>query len=207
MRYKLAIFDCDGVLFDSTKANYAYYNQILKFMGKSEMTEDQFSYVHMHTARNALRYLFPHNNDFMKAAEYASTLDYSQFIPLMEIEPGVLETLYTIRSFSVKTAVSTNRSTTMPRLIEEFDLTRWFDLIICAMDVEKPKPDPEGVFKILDYFLEDKNNAIYIGDSKVDEEVACRSGLPLIAYKNKELEAEFHVKHFSEIKDIILGDL
>lgn len=204
MRYKLAIFDCDGVLFDSRRANYAYYNQILKFMGKSAMTEDQFFYVHMHTAQKALNYLFPGEEEFRCAVEYASKLDYSQFISFMEMEPGVLETLNTIRRLSVKTAVSTNRSTTMPKLIEVFDLNRWFDMIVCALDVEKPKPDPEGVFKILNYFFEQKNNAIYIGDSKVDEEVARRSGLPFVAYKNEELDAKFHVKHFSEIKDIIL---
>ncbi|MBW1841164.1 MAG: hypothetical protein JRI75_05165, partial [Deltaproteobacteria bacterium] len=43
-------FDCDGVMFDTTRANMAYYNRILNHFGKPDMTPEQFSFAHMHTA-------------------------------------------------------------------------------------------------------------------------------------------------------------
>ena len=199
----MAIFDCDGVLFDSKEANKAYYNRILRAVGREPMTDEEFEYVHMHTAAESLRYLFSDDQDLMRAVEYATTLDYGEFVPYMVMEDGVVETLEAIRP-PMKTAISTNRSTTMPRLIVEFNLGRWFDRIVCALDVENPKPHPEGVFRILDDLGCDKKDTVYIGDSMVDEEVARRAGIPLIAYKNPELDAKFHVKHFSEIRDILL---
>ncbi len=203
-RYKLAIFDCDGVLFDSSEANRAYYNKILEQFGFGPMSEEEFSYVHMHTAADSLAFLFRNRPELIPdAMEYAVRIGYDPFIPLMEMEPGVVETLETIRP-KIKTAISTNRSTTMPRLIETFNLNKWFDTIVCALDVERAKPDPEGVFKILAELKVDRDQSIYIGDSKVDEQVASNAGIPLIAYKNPELDAEYHVSHFQDIASILL---
>jgi len=172
-------------------------------MGRKPMSEQEFEYVHMHTAKQSLSYLFPDIEQYYKAIEVASKINYEEFIPLMKMEPGVIETLEEIRPH-LKTAISTNRSTTMPKLIEEFGLDQWFDTIVCALDVENPKPDPEGVFKILEQLELQLDQAIYIGDSEVDQEVAEKAGIPLIAYKNPALRANFHVKHFFEIRYILI---
>jgi len=201
--YELAIFDCDGVLFDSREANRAYYNRILEYFGRDPLDKSELSFVHMHTAEESVTFLFREYPDILPdALNYARKLDYIQFIEYMTMEPGVSDTLEELRPY-MKTAISTNRSTTMKRLREIFGLDKWFDIIVCALDVERPKPDPEGVFKILNNLEVHREKAIYIGDSKVDEEVAKRSGLDLIAYKNPDLDARFHVKHFLEIKDIL----
>ena len=46
---KVVGFDCDGVLFDTKQANRAYYNRILNHFGKTAMTDEQFTFIHMHT--------------------------------------------------------------------------------------------------------------------------------------------------------------
>jgi beta-phosphoglucomutase-like phosphatase (HAD superfamily) len=51
---KVVIFDCDGVMFDTVKANTAYYNSVLRHFGKPDMTPEQFAYSHMHTADDAM---------------------------------------------------------------------------------------------------------------------------------------------------------
>ena len=202
-RFDLAIFDCDGVLLDSREANRAYYNAILEEFGRGSMDEKELSFVHMHTAEESVKYLFMDNMaDQKEALVYAQTLDYTRFLNCLIMEPGVGDTIESIRP-PMLTAVSTNRSTTMSRVIEMFGLDRWFDIIVCALDVDNPKPDPEGVFKILEALGVEKGRAIYIGDSVVDEMVACRAEIPLIAYKNRELGAMFHVEHFVQIKSIL----
>jgi len=203
--FDLAIFDCDGVLLDSREANRAYYNTILAEFRRGPMTDKELSFVYMHTAEESVKYLFRNDLILQKSAlDYAKSLDYSQFLAYLTIESGVNDTLESIRP-PLLTALSTNRSTTMPRLIEIFGLDKWFDIIVCALDVCNPKPDPEGVFKILNRLEITRDRAIYIGDSVVDEMVASRAGLPLIAYKNEGLKAMFHVKHFSQIKSILLN--
>jgi len=91
----------------------------------------------------------------------------------------------------------------MSKIIKIFGLDRWFDIVVCALDVSSPKPDPEGMFKILDILGVKKDRTIYIGDSVIDEIVAHRAGIPLIAYKNNKLKAMFHVEHFEQIKSIL----
>ena len=202
-RFDLAIFDCDGVILDSREANRAYYNAILEEFGRGSMDEKELSFVHMHTAEESVKYLFRDDIAVQKEAlVYAQTLDYTRFLDCLIMEPGVGDTIESIRP-PMLTAVSTNRSTTMSRVVEMFGLDRWFDIIVCALDVDNPKPDPEGVFKILETLGVEKDRAIYIGDSVVDEMVAYRAEIPLIAYKNRNLRAMFHVEHFVQIETIL----
>ena len=39
-------FDCDGVMFDTARANRAYYNRVLAHFGRPPMNEEQFLYTH-----------------------------------------------------------------------------------------------------------------------------------------------------------------
>ena len=84
----------------------------------------------------------------------------------------------------VKTAISTNRTTTIERSLNFIGLAGYFDLVVSALDVARPKPHPESLNKILDHFQVRPDEAVYIGDSVVDAEAAQRAGIPLIAYKN-----------------------
>ncbi len=204
-RFDLAIFDCDGVILDSREANRAYYNAILEEFGRRSMDEKELSFVHMHTAEESVKYLFRDDMSAQREAlVYAQALDYTRFLDCLIMEPGVGDTIEFIRP-PMLTAVSTNRSTTMSSVVEIFGLDKWFDIIVCALDVNNPKPDPEGVFKILETLGVEKDRAIYIGDSVVDEMVAYRAEIPLIAYKNRDLRAMFHVEHFDQIKTILFN--
>ncbi len=204
--YDLAIFDCDGVLFDSKEANRRYYNYISTSLGRGELTPDELEYVHMHTAEESIRFIFREMPEKVYAAfELAEEVGYDPFLQYMRVEDGMVETVELLRSHGVKTAVSTNRSTTMPRLRELFGLDSLFDVIVCALDVAKPKPHPEGVDKILHQTGVSRDAAIYIGDTEIDEKTAENSFIPLIAYKNPALKALHHVDRFPEIAEIILS--
>lgn len=203
MELKIVIFDCDGVLFSSKEANRAFYNKILDKLSLDPMNESELQYCHMHTAEDSIKYLLrEHNNRIDNAYKVADSIDYSQFLHLMVMEPLVEETLLDIKQ-CLLTAILTNRSTTMAKLVEIYKLNNFFDKIVSALDVNKPKPHPEGICKILEYYNIKPEQAIYIGDSIVDQEVAFRTSVPFIAYQNKNLKAMFHVEHFYEIKKCI----
>ena len=120
----------------------------------------------------------------------------------MEMEPGLIDFLETIRP-RIKTAVSTNRSTTIGQVLKTFALESYFDLVISSLDVTRPKPDPESVIRILDFFQVDPEKCLYIGDSEVDARTAGGAGVPFVAYKNSSLAANLHVRGFSELKDYL----
>ena len=196
---KIVIFDCDGVMFDSKGANWHYYNHILAKFGHPPMSEEELDYVHMHHVMDSVRHIFRHYpDDLEKAEQYRQGLDYTPFLKYMLMEHDLVEFLEFLRP-SCKIAISTNRTTTMPVVLEMFKLKEYFDKVVTAFDVEQPKPHPEALHKILDYFGYGVDDAIYIGDSMVDREHTASIGMRLIAFKNPELTAEYHANSFMEI--------
>ncbi len=199
---KIVVFDCDGVMFDTVKANTAYYNRILSHLSKPHLTPEQFAFVHMHTADESLVYLSDNEDELKAAQDYRRIIGYEEFIKYMEIEPYLKHLLKWLKP-KYRRAIATNRSDTMPRVLSEFDLEDDFDMVVTALDVEYPKPAPDQLFKILNHFKINPGNALYVGDSKVDETAAKAAGVPLAAYNNRSLSADFHITSLKEIKDIL----
>ena len=200
---KLIIFDCDGVLFNSLEANRAFYNEIATRAGRAPLSQDEMAYCHMHTAFDSINFLFRDYPDLLQRAyQVYDDLDYADFLPFMTMEPGMSETVTRLRNNRL-TAISTNRSTTMPRLIELYGLDSLFDEIVCALDVKRPKPDPEGIRLIFERLGCTPEQAVYVGDSKVDEDTAKGASIPLIAYKNRGLDTPFHADSFIDLERLL----
>ena len=103
----------------------------------------------------------------------------------------------------IKTAIATNRTDTMDRLLAEFELDGYFDLVVTSSDVKRPKPHPDELLKILDHFDLVSHQVIYVGDSRLDELAAKAAGIPLVAYRNRELAAEYHINNLGEIEELL----
>ena len=91
----------------------------------------------------------------------------------------------------------------MDKLLAEFNLDGYFDLVVTSTDVKHPKPHPEGLLKILNHFGLAPHQAIYIGDSQVDELAARAAKMPLAAYRNRELEADFYIDNLGELEQLL----
>jgi len=204
MKYNLVIFDCDGVMFDTKWVNRLYYNDMLAHFNLPEMNESQFEYAHSHSAADAIRYLCkPHNILDSDMHAYLKSVNYSNYIKYMKLNPELKPLIEIIRP-PCRTAVATNRSDTMPKVVEKFALSPYFDRIMTASDVAHPKPDPEMIFDILSFFKIAPDRVLYIGDTKVDEQAAIRADIDFVAFENQTLQANYHINALSQIKDIIL---
>jgi phosphoglycolate phosphatase len=199
---KVVAFDCDGVMFDTTKANMAYYNEILQHFGRPTLTPDQFAYCHSHTADQSISYLFNDDERFREAQQYRKSMSYIPFLKYMVVEPHLKLLLGKLRP-RYKTAIATNRSNTMDRVLSEHGLEGYFDLVVSSSDVDRPKPYPDPLIKILEYFEIEASNALYVGDSELDEIAAKAAGVPFVAYQNRSLLANFHIKSLKEIAQIL----
>ena len=196
---KLVVFDCDGVMFDSKNANRVYYNHIRETFGRPPMDEEELEYVHMHHVMDSIRHLFrAYPADLEQAEAYRQSLDYTPYLQHMIMEPDLLEFLDFLRP-DYKTAISTNRTSTMRSVLQIFSLADRFDKVVTAFDVAHPKPHPEALEQILAHFGYKVDEAVYIGDSMVDREHTAALGMRLIAFKNPALPAEYHVQSFMEI--------
>jgi phosphoglycolate phosphatase len=189
-------------MFDSRQANINFYNHLLHHFGLPPMSADKVDVVHMHTADESIRHIFRETPYVKQAQEYRMQVDYTPFIKDMILEPGLKELLVQLGP-TYGLAVATNRSNTIDQVLESNGLSEYFDIVVSSLDVETPKPHPESLFKILRFFGIDPDCALYVGDSLVDFETARAAGVLFFAYKNRGLEADYHLDRLMDIADLL----
>ena len=199
---KVVTFDCDGVMFDSSQSNRAYYDHILSHFGKPPMTDRQFAYAHMHTVHGALAHLFEGTDLLDQVRQYCRTLSYMPFIRHMVMEPHLKTVLALLRQ-GYHTAIATNRTNTMVHVLSEHGLTDAFDKVVTASDVRNAKPDPEQLLVILDHFGITARQMLYIGDSELDAMAAEQAGVPFVAFGNPDLKARYHIQNLGQLMALL----
>jgi phosphoglycolate phosphatase len=178
---ELVIFDADGVLFDSSESNIAYYNAIFRALGEPPLSpaEEIASYSNATTQVFADR-THGDRERYARMLETARTLDNVPFLKMLR-PPLELRPFMTELKKRYRLALATNRSGTVPALVEHLNLEGMFDAIASAKDKVRPKPAPD----ILDLCLERAGTraarAVYVGDSAIDLEASRGAGLHFIA--------------------------
>ena len=201
-RISAVIFDCDGVMFDSRQANINFYNHLLERYGLPLMNEDKVAFVHMNTGEESVRYIFDGTPFTDEAQTYRMQIDYTPFIRDMVIEPGLKDLLGKLKP-RVGLAVATNRSNTIDEVLAQNGLTGFFDIVVSSLDVENPKPHPEPIHKILDFFDIGPDQAVYVGDSPIDLETAKAAGVCFIAYGNGNLETPLKTSSMEDVEKVL----
>jgi HAD superfamily hydrolase (TIGR01509 family) len=201
---KVVAFDCDGVMFDTAEANRAYYNHILAHFGRPAMDEDQLHFVHSHTLHQSLEHLFQDEAERREALAFRDGIDYGRFLRYLTIEPTLIGLLDWMRQ-RFKTAIATNRTDTMDRLLQAYGLSERFDLVVTSLDVKRPKPAPDPLLKILAHFGAAPHQALFVGDSAIDEATARAAGVWFVAFRNPALAADRHIRSLKELEAILGG--
>ena len=200
---KMVILDCDGVLFSSKEANRHYYNDLLKAFSCPPMTQAELDYVHMHNVYTSVRHIFRNYPEISQEEidRVSAQTDYTPYLRHMIMEPDLPAFLQDVQQVGF-TAISTNRTDTMDQVLETFHLKNLFDMVVTATNAPKPKPAPDALYMILEHFCLPAASAIYIGDSKVDEEHCSGTGIAFVAFNNPELKADYSVTSFAEVRQI-----
>ena len=200
---KLVILDCDGVMFSSKEANRHYYNDLLQAFSRPPMTQAELDYVHMHNVATSVRHIFRNYPEIRQEEidRLCAQTDYSPYLRYMIMEPGLTAFLQDVKKCGY-TAISTNRTDTMDKVLDTFDLRGLFDLVVTASNAPRPKPAPDALYMILEHFRLPAEAAIYIGDSKVDEEHCAGTGIAFVAFQNRALKADYHAESFAEVRQL-----
>lgn len=198
---KLLVFDCDGVIFDSKLANIQFYNYILQKVNRKPLSPKEVEYVHMHTVEEALEYLLKNFPEKLRLAKkIAKETSYQLFFDYLTLEEGIREFLKWAKNYFYL-ALCTNRTTSTEPVLKYFSLKEFFDYVMCALHI--PKSDPKALLCILETFKVRNTEALYIGDSEVDQKLCESCGVKLVAYKNPKLRADFYVNNYFELKNLI----
>lgn len=176
----LVIFDADGVLFESVDSNIAFYNAIFKIMGEPAQSPEEERLAIYLSANQVYEHRAAGDQERVKRMrQTAAQLDFTPFFHLLtppfELRPFLLD----IKARH-KVGLATNRSTTVPRLIEHLNLSGVFDAIACAQDQVRPKPAPDIVNLCIERAGVPKAHSVYIGDSEIDYIAAQHAGVRFI---------------------------
>lgn len=200
---KLIVFDCDGVLFDSREANRIYYNDLLSAFDHPPMDDQELEFVHSHNVTDSVSHIFEKHRatDLEAVHRHRLSQSYTPYLSYMVIEPDLIEFLDIVK-VHYQLAISTNRTTTMKPLLDSYELTDYFELVVTPMDVKSPKPAPDALLKIFSHFNCRPEETIFIGDSVIDQQHTENTGVDLIAFKNKLLKARYQVDRFMQILEL-----
>lgn len=165
---RLYIFDLDGTLMDSTNTEKQCFIRTFDSLGMGYRTSDLDVYVNQNL-----------ESTFSGIDDGSHT--YEEFVHRFMSEasrsvddgtvpfPDTRETLEGIASCGIPMCIATRMGGRRARgILERHGLDGFFDLIVGAEDVVRHKPDPECVFKCLDFHDVSAEDAVFIGDSPKD---------------------------------------
>ncbi|NKQ40944.1 MAG: HAD family hydrolase [Sulfurovum sp.] len=173
MKKSLIIFDMDGTLVDSSHTIANSINHVRANIGLNAMpNHDIISKINDHTI-NPAKYFYgidtyePMHEQWF--TEYYSQ-NHDQELVLYD---GIYELLGLLKSMEIGVALATNayRVSTLESLTH-LNIYHFFDAIACADDVERSKPFPDMLHKVLHELDTHSQKSIFVGDGSRDENAA-----------------------------------
>ena len=194
----LVILDADGVLFDSTESNTAYYNAIFKLIGEPPLDPaEELAGVYMSALQIFEQRAKGDAAIVERMREVARTMDSTPFFDLLRPHRQLRSLLQEIRR-TYRLGLATNRSATIPGIIEYLGVADLFDAIASARDKVRPKPAPDIVQLCLERAGVRPDRAVYVGDSETDRIAAEAAGTHFIGVGDRaphehQIEALLHL--------------
>ena len=192
---KLIIFDWDGTLMDSIGLiveSMHVAGEAHGFRTTDQAVKDIIGLSLMH----GIEILYPQASDTQKLAIQQSYAEY--YIPNSHRTPFFMpidDMLLTLKQQDKQLAVATGKKRKgLDRVLEASASHHYFTITRCA-DESGSKPDPQMLRDILDYTKQSISQAVFIGDSIYDIQMANRLGMTSIAVNygtasSSELAAE-----------------
>ncbi len=106
---------------------------------------------------------------------------------------GILDVLESLKNSGKKIAVNTNKADKFAiEILKKLGMYSYFDIIIGGDSVSRKKPDPEGIFTIIENLKVDVSESLMIGDGKND----------IIASKKAGIKSAYVMYGYTTINDI-----
>jgi len=177
---KAYLFDLDGTLIDSFEDIAVSANHARAALGLSpKPLPELFGYVGEGAQRLIERALGPEHADKVSEALALWRAHYDEhMLDRTRVYPGVLEAL--ARLDGARAIVTNKPGPHARRLVQALGLAPLCPVVIGGGDVASRKPDPEGVRAALQR-LGAVDEAVFVGDSRIDALTARAAGLPLVA--------------------------
>lgn len=210
----LLIFDMDGTLIQSD-IDYMGMRDKLREMLKEIVSDEEYQKIRR-TIYTILELVL-----LIKEKDTTNTL-YEKAWNLVEdyelrgyenafVEEEVIATLEKLKMKGHTLVIYTNNSRKITDFaLPEYGFNNLFDYVLTRDDVVKSKPNPEGIFTLMNKYQKNKESTVFIGDSWVDAETAVKAEISFIYYgvegapgtRRKKIEPAHTIISMTELLDL-----
>ncbi len=179
----LYIFDWDGTLCNSLGKIVSCTQLAAVEMGMEKPTDDAVKNIIGLSLPKAIDMVFPGitDSEFKQLLEIYSKYFRADKANVMDFYPGAKETLDSLLEAGHHIAVATGKSRQgLDRVFTDLDMVDYFHSSRCA-DETKSKPHPLMLEELLEEFRLKPQEAIMIGDTEYDMDMAKQIDMPRIA--------------------------
>lgn len=209
--YKACIFDFDYTLGDATAGIVLCANYALEQMNFTQCaTED---------IRKTVGLTLPET--FEQLTKTSDPLLGGRFAKLFKEEADrvmlsntklfsdTVQTLNSLKNNGMRIGIVTTKfHYRIDEILRKFNIEQLIDIVIGGEDVQKAKPDPEGLLHAIEELRLSKEDVVYIGDSIVDARTAYNANVDFIAVTtgatNKESFFDYPYTHIIRSLDQLM---
>lgn len=207
------IFDIDGTLADTHELIFDTFNHVIgKYLNK-RMSNDEIVALFGPTEDVILK-------EYMAERYGEARKDYYDYYRKNHKEkapayPGIEDILVFLKNRSIPIGIFTGKGRESSEItLKELGLIDYFDLIITGDDVEKHKPDPEGIRLFISKFGLKGERVLMVGDVANDVKAAHDAGVKcaLVLWdrfsreKFSEVEADYKFFSVDEFKKFVFDN-
>ena len=209
---KLIILDFDGTLGDTAAVIIRTMQSTIKELGLPSRTDKECADMIGLRLIEIPKVLFPESGEISEL--YASTYRrlFHEFNTdgAVELYPNVMETLMELKKRGKILTIASSRShASLAEYIETLGLSDVISYVLGANDVKEGKPNPEAIFKTLERFNFNADEAIMIGDTVFDIKMGKNAGVMTcgVTYGNGSRESladsDWVIDDFGKLLELI----
>ena len=179
---RTVLFDLDGTLIDSVRLILDSYHHTLATHGLPPRTDEEWL-AGVGTPLTVQFAAWGGDPDTLEAL-IATYREYNlkHHDRMVTVYPGVLDAVRALKAEGVATGLVTSKNRAgAVRGLTLARLEALMDVLVCADEVENPKPHPEPVEKALRLLHADPRTAVYVGDSIHDMHSGRAAGVRTVA--------------------------
>lgn len=208
--YQAIVFDFDMTLADSSRIIVELLNQVARdfgFPGKSyEETLPVVGNTHEIMLSHVTGVKDPEK--LLEMRGHYRTLCRREMPKRTELYPGAVECLREAYEHGLKIALLSLklREVSSATLIQ-YDVMKYFSLVLGCEEVPAPKPDPSGLLLAMERMGVTPEQTLYIGDSLVDQETARSAGADFSAMllggtRQEQFDSAFCLRFYRDLEEL-----